>query len=99
MITTMSNFGFYTTMPPEIALAMLMEEEELATRGVVCEKCGRVHLPEELTQGLCDICLDELALEVVEEIEMERIAEEAKLTEMAEMYITMALMRDDYPEY
>lgn len=104
----------FTGVPAEIALAMyevLMEQEELIDRGERCDKCGELHLPEDLTQGLCDECLMELAEEMAEEMIAEQVAalveeiveelmeeqEERELEEVAKFVRIAKLLADDFP--
>ena len=93
----------YSCMPPDIAMAMFDEMchmEELLVRGERCDKCGEIHFPEDLTQGLCEDCLMDLAIKVVEEIKKEEEETEIKrLEELAELYTIISLMNDEYPEF
>lgn len=91
--------NIYSCMPPDIAMEMFDEMcrmEELLARGERCDKCGEMHFPEDLTQGLCEDCLMDLAVKAVEE---EEEAEIKRLEELAELYTIISLMSDEYPEF
>ncbi len=50
--------------PVELAVEMfdlLLEQEELITKGIRCEKCGELCIPEDLAKGVCRECLFEIA--------------------------------------
>ena len=91
--------NIYSCMPPDIAMDMFDEMcrmEELLARGERCDKCGKMHFPEDLTQGLCEDCLMDLAVKAVEEMEE---AEIERLEELAALYAIISLMNDEYPEF
>lgn len=91
--------NIYSCMPPDIAMEMFDEMcrmEELLARGERCDKCGEMHFPEDLTQGLCEDCLMDLAIKAIEE---EEEAEIKRLEELAELYAIISLMSDEYPEF
>ncbi len=91
--------NIYSCMPPDIAMEMFDEMcrmEELLARGERCDRCGEMHFPEDLTQGLCEDCLMDLAVKAVEE---EEEAEIKRLEELAALYYVISLMSDEYPEF
>ena len=91
--------NIYSCMPPDIAMEMFDEMcrmEELLARGERCDKCGEMHFPEDLTQGLCEDCLMDLEVKAVEEEEKNK---KKRLEELAELYAIISLMSDEYPEF
>ena len=93
--------NIYSCMPPDIAMEMFDEMcrmEELLARGEKCDKCGEIHFPEDLTQGLCKDCLMDLAVKDVEENQRkeEEEADRKRFEEMVELYTIISLMSDDF---
>lgn len=86
----------FCLLPPEIALAMLdqvIEEAMLEEFGVVCERCGEKHFPDEMHGTLCDQCVMDTLMESIvalEQAELMRIEAEAALVKVVE------LLTDEY---
>ena len=90
--------NIYSCMPPDIAMEMFDEMcrmEELLARGERCDKCGEMHFPEDLTQGLCEDCLMDLAVKAVEEMEEAEI----ESLENCSTIFDNPLMINEYPEF
>lgn len=83
----------FACMPPDIAMAMfdeMMEMQELIDRGERCAKCGELHLPEDMSQGLCTDCLFDIIIEEMErdfEKEVEEILERYIMEQFYEMMV------------